>query len=157
MRIYWIKNNRPGAIGMMARPKGNDWLLDEVNYLKLIGVDTVVCLLENAELRELGLIQEEQYCLSAGMNFIHFPIPDRGVPESRIQFNLLISKLLKNLEADQRIVIHCRMGIGRTAVVVAAILIEMHAESEGVFDRISAVRTLDVPDTPKQKEWVLNE
>ena len=57
--IYWIENPTQGRIGIMPRPRGGDWLEDEVRSLQRSGVDVVVSLLERHEVEELDL-QEEQ-------------------------------------------------------------------------------------------------
>ena len=44
--IYWIRLDQPGAIGVMPRPRGGDWLEDEIANLCRLGVTTLVSLLE---------------------------------------------------------------------------------------------------------------
>jgi len=46
-------------------------------------IDTVISLLERDEVEELGLGPEAGLCSREGMEFVSFPIADRGVPESR--------------------------------------------------------------------------
>jgi hypothetical protein len=56
----------------------------ELNEWKSSGVEVVVSLLENEEVSKFGLQREAELCRSHGIDFISFPIPDRGLPESRI-------------------------------------------------------------------------
>ncbi len=55
MRIHWIDQFEKGNIGMMSRPRGNEWLEDEIKKLTLFDVSMVVCLLERTEISELEI------------------------------------------------------------------------------------------------------
>lgn len=139
---------------MMARPRGNDWLDDEMSRLVKFGVKAVVSLLEKEEELELGLSDEKVLCNKHGIDFIHFPIKDRSVPKDEVIFRQLVNELKRSLEKGAKIVIHCRMGIGRTSLLTASLLILLGHEKEGIFKQISEVRTLKVPDTLEQEQWV---
>lgn len=139
---------------MMARPRGNDWLEDDIQKLLLHEVDTVVSLLEPTEIRELGLSKEAEFCQTSGIDFINYPIPDRGLPSSQSLFNELILILDQKLKKDNKIVVHCRMGIGRASIMCAALLIKNNVDPLIVFDLLSEIRTLQVPDTVEQAQWI---
>lgn len=139
---------------MMARPKGNDWLEDEILKLKQHDVSMVVSLLERSESRELELENERVLCSKHDIEFVNFPIQDRSIPEDLKSFANLIHKINDELKSDKRIAIHCRMGIGRTSVVAAAILVKNGMNTELVFDFLSKKRTLEVPDTKEQVQWL---
>ena len=155
MRIYWINEFAKGNVGMMARPRGNDWLEDEICKLKKLEVDTVVSLLEPNEIIELKLEKEKVICKKWGLEFINFPICDRAIPTDPNAFLKLISTIDTKLKDDKKIVVHCRMGIGRTSMVAAGLLIKNGAKLDIVFDLLSEKRTLNVPDTDQQKQWVI--
>ena len=78
---------------MMARPRGNDWLDDDIKKLSFSNTDIVVSLLEKSEEQELGIQKEKEHCIKYGMEFISYPIIDRSLPEDRNSFNKL-AKLL---------------------------------------------------------------
>jgi hypothetical protein len=62
-KVYWIEKFENGAaLGIMPRPRGNDWLEDEIKVLAQKGVGTVVSLLEKDEIQELGLREEGRIC-----------------------------------------------------------------------------------------------
>ncbi|MEM1136439.1 MAG: protein-tyrosine phosphatase family protein [Bacteroidota bacterium] len=130
MRVYWIDNFTTGNVGMMARPKGNDWLEDEIQKLNFYNVDFVVSLLEWNEIQELGLEKEKYFCEQYNIQFIHLPIPDRNIPESNKNFIEFITHLNKALQNAKKIVIHCRMGIGRTSMVAAALLVSQSLKTK---------------------------
>jgi hypothetical protein len=81
-KIYWIEAPTIGRLGIMARPRAGDWLEDEIAGWEAAGINSVVCLLEPDEANELGLGEEEEFCQRHGIEFISFPIPDRGLPKN---------------------------------------------------------------------------
>ena len=78
--IYWIDGRWSGKLAILARPRGNDWLEDEINALAESGVDVLVSLLTNEENQELGLNQEAQIARRRGLTFVSFPVADYDVP-----------------------------------------------------------------------------
>jgi protein-tyrosine phosphatase len=156
MRIYWITDFPKGALGMMARPRGNDWLEDEIKKLAVQNVEVVVSLLESHEENELEIRAEGALCEQLGLQFIQHPIQDRSIPLNDAAFYQLIAVIDALLQTGKKVVVHCRMGIGRTAVVAAAALIKNGFDSEHVFEHLSEIRTLDVPDTADQIEWTIS-
>jgi len=154
MRIYWINELEKGNLGMMARPKGNDWLENEVITLKRFEVDTVISLLEKSETLELEIEREKELYEKWEIEFINYPIKDRSVPKDLKSFQQLILMIDEKLKQDKKLVIHCRMGIGRTSVLAAGVLIRNGFNSDEVFGFLSGKRTLKVPDTEEQKAWI---
>lgn len=155
MRIYWTDFFNSGNIGMFARPRGNDWLEDEIMKIKQSGITTVISLLEKSEISELELERESKICEELELDFINFPIPDRGLPESKKDFKDLIDLIVNRLAQNQKIGIHCRMGIGRTSLLTGAVLKEYGMENLEIFNYLSEKRTLTVPDTQEQVDWVM--
>lgn len=138
----------------MARPRGGDWLDDEINNLRNNAVDLLVSLLERSEIHGLDLSLEEKLCLSKGIAFVNFPIPDRGIPEQRNAVDELIREITTKLDGGLSVVIHCRMGIGRSAIVAAAVLLNYDLRANDIVDTISRIRGLNVPDTDEQLNWL---
>ena len=156
--IYWINEKEVGdkMLGIMPRPRGNDWLEDEIKWLKIREVDCLVSLLESSEIHELELEKEAELCQINNIQFINFPIKDVNVPSEKEYFIKLVGRLNEYLNDSKKIVIHCRMGIGRASVLASAILIKRGINAEDVFKIISTHRELEVPDTEEQRKWVLN-
>jgi len=138
----------------MPRPRAGDWLGDELKSLRSLGVDTVVSLLTDDEITELDLRQERAFCEEIGMTFISYPITDRDVPTSIDDFLTFTDQLFDCLCNDRAVAIHCRMGIGRSSLVAACLLVKSGLSVAGAFDSISRARGIDVPDTNDQFEWV---
>ncbi len=153
MRIYWIEELNQGMIGIMARPRGNDWLETEIQKLYLEKIDWVISLLEKPEISELELEQEGELCKKYGMSFLNFPIKDRSIPQDNHAFISLIESICHSLEQGHKIVVHCRMGIGRASLVAAGIMLKTGVQPSQIFERISSYRKLKVPDTKEQVDW----
>src|SRR5579859_1067025 len=121
--IYPIANVPCGRLAIMSRPRAGDWLVGEIESWRRSGLDLIVSLLEDSEIDELHLNDEQSLCERAGLQFIRYPIPDCAVPASVDDASALVRSLLEDLKQGRSIGIHCRMGIGRSALLAACVLI----------------------------------
>ena len=100
----------------MPRPRAGDWLPGEIDSWRRSGLDLLVSLLEDTEIAELNLEHEPALCEEARLEFLRFPIPDRGVPASADEMSALVASLVEQLQRGRSIGIHCRIGeIGRAS------------------------------------------
>lgn len=152
--VYWVPGPWPGRLGILPRPRGGDWLADEIRSWRDSGLDVATSLLTPDEVAEFELEEEGARAREQGLEFHVLPIPDRGVPRSRVDLTALISELERALESGKDVGVHCRQGIGRSALVVAALLVSAGEEPEEAFRRIEKVRGRPVPETAEQREWV---
>ena len=121
VQLYSTQELPAGQVSIMARPRGGDWLLDEIQSLREAGVDVLVSLLTPEEVRELDLGEEAEYCSLQGVIFYSLPIQDRSIPPfSDTTFNFL-KQLNKHLSKGKHIALHCRQGIGRSALIAASL------------------------------------
>ena len=81
--LYWIDGPWKGRLAILPRPRGGDWLEDEVREWQIVGVNTMVTLLTNDEVADLDLAEEARLCRASGIDLVSFPIVDRSVPASR--------------------------------------------------------------------------
>lgn len=153
MNLYWI-NAEGLRLAIVARPRGRDWLSDDIDLLKKAGIDILVSTLTLAETDELGLMAEENCCRQFGTEFVSFPIEDRSVPTSLSEFEKLLNFLGESLATGKGVAIHCRAGIGRSSLVVASLLIRNGLSANAAFLAIEKARGSPVPDTPDQRRWV---
>jgi hypothetical protein len=84
--IYPINAAAPNRIAIVARPRGGDWLRDEVNALSTEGIDVLVSMLTEEESIELGLESESEDSKAVAIKFVNLPIPDRSVPSDADDF-----------------------------------------------------------------------
>lgn len=152
--ICWIHGLPRGRLGIAPRPRGGDWLDDEVKAWRTSGVDCVISALTSAEEAELDLSGEKAACQEHGLRFVPLPIPDRGVPSSPSAFRQTVEELSHNLDAGGTVLVHCRQGIGRAALIAASMLAETGEGPDSAFARIQRARGRPVPDTEEQRNWV---
>ena len=126
----------------------------EVKDLKKQGITTIVSLLENHEIRELSIDGFDKECLKQAVNHIHYPMEDRAIPDSILQFDAFAKSLKERIDNDEKLLVHCRMGIGRSSMISAAILLNFDAKLQDVFSFISEKRELSVPDVMTQKDFI---
>ncbi len=144
----------PGQLAIAPRPRGNDWLDDEIAGWHGTGMDVVVSLLMPDEIEEFGLQAEAAACGSHAMRFVNFPMPDRGTPASRERFGQLVADIGTELAAGWGVAIHCRQGIGRAGLTAAAVLVVAGMDTEEAVTVVSRVRGRTVPETLAQREWL---
>ena len=152
--IYWFKGVEGIRLGMMARPRSGDWLEDEISGWKRAQVGAVVSLLEASEVRELGLAREAALCGEQDIDFLSFPIPDRGTPLSLAKTTSLVEGLVARLQGGTAVAVHCRAGIGRTGLVAACVLSRFGMPFDEIFGALSRARGVPMPDTQGQIDWV---
>jgi protein-tyrosine phosphatase len=104
----------------------------------------------------LGAIQliQATLCRTADIELVSFPIPDRGFPVSIGETDRLVRRLCVALADGKRVAIHCRTGIGRTALIAACVLVRNGYDVDAAFDAIARARGVAVPDTEGQRDWV---
>ena len=152
--LYRIPTDTPGKLAIVARPRGNDWLDDEVHGWKLNGITDVVSFLEESEETELGLEGEATACEVNDIGFQWLPVPDRGLPTDEAGFEEAVHDAVERLLGGSSIAIHCRQGIGRSGVFAAAILMHLGANATAAMRVVSMSRGRPIPETPEQAEWL---
>ena len=154
--IFWIKGNPPAPLAIVLRPRGEDWLEDELLRMKGEGIQTLVSLLERREAFLLGLAEEHPIADHLGLKFLSYPIPDKTVPSDVDAFQKFVAGLADRLRAGERIGVHCQGSIGRATVTAACTLIHLGWEPRVALAAIEAARGCTVPDTQEQEDWILH-
>jgi protein-tyrosine phosphatase len=149
-RPYWITSQ----LAIVRRPQGDDLLDDEMSALKEAGMDVIVSMLQKDEARKAGLEREASSAQEKGLQFINFPVPDRGVPLDTSSFIEFLKDLESLLALGKRVGVHCRASIGRSSVTSASLLIRSGIPSQSAWLQISVARDCSVPDTTEQRDWV---
>jgi hypothetical protein len=152
--IYSIEGPWKGRLAIVPRPRGGDWLEDEVRAWRDGDLDVIVSLLTAREATELGLNDEAQQAQASGLQFLQFPISDYSVPSSLEGTLAFIEKLDLALSTGKSVGIHCRQGIGRSGIIASALLVRRGVSGEEAWERVARARGRSVPDTEEQREWV---
>src|SRR5690242_13278036 len=105
--LYWIESPWSGRLAIMPRPRGGDWLEDEVSSWRQAGIDVIVSALTKEESEELDLTREMELSQKSGIDFLAFPVTDRGVPASAKATLELTRRLEQSLALGEKVAIHC--------------------------------------------------
>lgn len=152
---YGIDGPWSGELAIISRPRGGEWLDDELRSLKEAEFNVLLSLLTKEEAKELGIAKEAELSAKYGLDFLSFPIPDLGVPDSTAATRDVLAQILEQLHRGKKIGVHCRQGIGRSGLMVASLLVMAGLEPSAAFRKVSAARGLEVPETSQQRDWVM--
>ena len=153
-KLYWLDESWPGKVALSARPRGGDWLPDEIADWQRNAIGTVVSLLERQEEEDLDLQREAAEVRGKGLEFLSFPIPDRNVPRSEAMLAQMLENIDHELSKGKNVLIHCRQGVGRTGLVAACLLVKKGLSPGAALEKITIVRGVPVPETEEQREWI---
>jgi protein-tyrosine phosphatase len=153
MNPYWIDAGSC-RLAILPRPRGYDWLSDDIAAAHRAGVDVIVSALTESESQELGLSEEQKCCRESKIEFLSFPIEDRSLPDSERTLDGFLDSLNEMVKQGKSVAIHCRAGIGRSSMLCARLLVRQRFSPESAFEKIQAARGCVVPDTAEQRQWV---
>ena len=153
-KLYWIEGPWRGRLAISSRPRGGDWLEDEIKNWHSSDLKAVVSLLTAEEVEDLDLQKEEHYCQKNGIQFLSFPIIDRSVPSSESDAIWLVQRLEADLDQGKNINIHCRQGIGRSGLIAVSLLVEKGLSPAVAIESVSKARHVRVPETEAQRAWI---
>ena len=124
---------------------GGAWDRDlgvDLDAIKAWGAKAVLSLIEDHEFDMLSVSGLGNAVKARGMEWHHFPIRDVDVPtpEAMERWRHLSSILHRALENGDRILVHCRGGLGRAGTVAALLLIERGCSATNAMASIRAAR-----------------
>ena len=166
LRIASLDTLVGGRIGMTFCPGKHDpvamtgpWDRDLASDLEVIagwGARALVTLMETHELVHLGVADIGAATESRGITWYHLPIRDVSIPGPDFEhaWQTVGKALRQELKDGNRIVVHCRGGLGRTGVIAARLLIELGEAPDKALQRVRAARPGAV-ETPEQEGYVL--
>jgi protein-tyrosine phosphatase len=146
--------NASGSLAITTRPRGDDWLGDDIAALQRQGIDVLVSLLGVDEARELGLAAESTACKAVALEFLEVPVPDFGTPDDSLRFIQTSNYLVGLLHSGKSVGVHCRQGIGRSGLLAVSILLGTGVPLKAAVDVVSRARGVPVPEAPAQVEWL---
>ena len=115
-------------------PKGRDGksycrdLAADLRSFLATGITAVVCLLNQYELRTLGvdLRKYREISSALGIVLVEFPMVEMAAPDSLESFeNEVMQRIASGLLSGQSFLVHCRGGIGRSGLVAACVLLKL--------------------------------
>ena len=114
----------------------------------------LVSLLEQGEAEDVGLADEAGHCERAGIAFIQLAITDHGIPSAVEPVALVVADLVRRLQQGQGVGAHCYAGLGRSPLLIAAVLIAHGLTAPDACELITAARGHPVPERDAQARWL---
>ncbi len=143
-----------GAVGSMflcgKHHVGPD--VDAVRSAHSIG--TVVCLVEEHELRGRYDDYVAWHHANAGAHGLWYPIPDLTYPsfETSLEF---VEDVANRVCNRHNVLIHCAAGIGRAGTTATAVLMLLGIEMNEALTHVRSHRPMAGPETGSQTEFIV--
>jgi hypothetical protein len=151
--VFWLPSDGSERHCLWLRPRGGEWLCEDVLALRQEGVEVVVSMLTVLEEQELGLNRESAVVREVGMAFYAWPLRDREIPDSMFAWGRRFRALEPEL-CGRSIAVHCRQGIGRSSLWLAAWRAWEKKPVSESLTLLEKVRGRPVPDTAEQIDWL---
>jgi protein-tyrosine phosphatase len=129
--------------------------------------DTYVNLMETEELERFhpyaNLVASEGAKLTiplVAIEYVHFPIADRGLPADEPTFVVFIDDLIARINKGRKLYVHCWGGHGRTGTVMATLLARLHnidaKEALAMWKHTCTLHVRIMPHAPVRKHAKLH-
>lgn len=115
-----------------GKKRGEEYDRNLEKDLEVIGkndIHVIVCLVEWAELFELGIEDYPRKAQESGYYFYHMPIKDHHVPIME-DANILVTLIMDHIKMGHNILIHCSGGVGRSGVIISCCLCKLGYKPE---------------------------
>lgn len=117
-----------------------DSMTDDLLTIRNWGATALVTLLDESELHVLNNLPRKAIALN--LLWIHLPIHNLSIPDEKfdIQWAWAGPRLCQWLREGQRIVIHCKEGIGRAGLIAARLMIDLGSSPETAIKTVQKAR-----------------
>lgn len=153
-----------GTVGITFCPGKKDALAEwdrdlktDLDAIQAWGATCVVTLIEDHEFALLSVEALGREVQARGMAWMHLPIRDVSIPSQTFEarWEAAGAHLCERLHKGERIIVHCRGGVGRAGTIAARLLIELGMDPQDAVDAVRAVRP-GAMETPEQLQYALN-
>jgi protein-tyrosine phosphatase len=146
----------PGKRGLSFRYPGRTYRRDldhDVALLQAAGVQRLLLLVDDAELRHWSDPAIVERAGAAGVMVIRHPIPDGQPPGSVAEMRTILDEIREG-RASGNVAVACMGGVGRTGTVAACALVEGGMTPDQAIATVRAVRHPTAVETAEQERFV---
>lgn len=114
----------------------------DLERVRLWGAAHVVTLIEDFEFEMLQVRELGDTVASKNMDWHHLPIVDGQPPDERFlnAWPAIVTSLVDALKSGQRILVHCRGGLGRAGTVASILLVELGVPPRDAIEQVRLAR-----------------
>jgi protein-tyrosine phosphatase len=146
----------PGKRGVSFRYPGRTYRRDldeDFSLLRAAGVQRLLLLVDDAELRHWSDPAIVDHGRVAGVVVIRHPIPDGQPPRSASDMRAILDEIREG-RASGNVAVACMGGVGRTGTVAACALVEGGMAPDEAIATVRAVRHPTAVETAEQERFV---
>jgi ADP-ribosylglycohydrolase len=134
-------------LGYFTGPHWRDLDTDAAS-LREQGVDVLLLLVEDKELRRCRATHVAQVVPEHGIELIRHPVHDPEPPSDDAAYRRVIAELVGRVRQGATVAVACRGGLDRAGMTAACLLREAGLDADSAIDRVHAARahTLTMPD-----------
>jgi protein-tyrosine phosphatase len=146
----------PGKRGISFRYPGRTYRRDldeDFVLLRAVGVQRLLLLVEDTELRRWSDPDIVERASAAGVMVIRHPIPDGQSPGSVAEMRIILDEIREG-RASGNVAVACMGGVGRTGTVAACALVEGGMSPDEAIATVRAVRHPTAVETAAQERFV---
>jgi len=158
LRVNWLDDDKmtSGVIGLTILPGRKDYsrsIDEDLKQLKEYKVDTIIPLITDDEFDHFGVGELLEKYEEYNFNVKRLPIMDQLV-SSHQEMKELIDYLDERLQQNEKIVLHCVGGLGRSGLVAASYLKYKGRNAKDAIQSVRKVRGLRAVESKIQEEFV---
>jgi protein-tyrosine phosphatase len=131
----------------------------DVKDLSKRGVSMIICLLNDYEMRTIGVspVTYRKSCGVSGVELLVHPVLEMGVFSSVEDVNTLCTRVIASLESSPagKVLVHCRGGVGRACTFAACLYVRiLGLGSTDAIRMIRDFRCKKAVESKRQEEFV---
>lgn len=156
LRADAIPQDLPGTLALTMCPGRRDRsreLARDLADLRAAGFDALVCLVPDDELQWLGVPDLPAQAAAQGFAVRQVPVLDQQAP-GWSEACALVQWIGARLAVGEKVVVHCRGGLGRAGTIAACVLVDQGRTAEAAVAGVRAARDVRAIETAEQFEFV---
>jgi protein-tyrosine phosphatase len=158
LRIDWIEKDltEPGRIGLTILPGRKDRgrsLTEDILVMKNEGVTHTLTLITKNEFHDYGVEDLLETYSESGFTTKYFPILDHSI-SSIPEMDEIVNWIVKVMDENGKLLIHCVGGLGRSGIVSASYLVSTGLSAQEAINAVRRVRSSKAIENKLQENFV---